>query len=201
MPRCGWQAGLLGAAVTLGLASFPAAWLAMLLNGQLRCPSAGLHSPLSCPALLPPHAGEAPDINCDNPACGKPFHRCARTRPARGLPVPLPLGSPACSLSLPSFVLPPETWETCTLQALPGGVAQFRRALGQVRAAAKPQAPPCTMAACSANCHARRERLLSFLGPLPAAPCRAADTSTRQSFNTLFGACPYCSSPITVKVA
>lgn len=27
------------------------------------------------------------------------------------------------------------------------------------------------------------------------------DTSTRQSFNTLFGACPYCSAPITVKVA
>lgn len=26
-----------------------------------------------------------------------------------------------------------------------------------------------------------------------------ADTSTRQSFNTLFGACPYCSAPITVK--
>lgn len=31
--------------------------------------------------------------------------------------------------------------------------------------------------------------------------CWHADTSTRQSFNTLFGACPYCSSPITVKVA
>ena len=28
-----------------------------------------------------------------------------------------------------------------------------------------------------------------------------ADTSTRQSFNTLFGACPYCSAPITVKVS
>jgi hypothetical protein len=26
-----------------------------------------------------------------------------------------------------------------------------------------------------------------------------ADTSTRHSFNTLFGACPYCSAPITVK--
>jgi hypothetical protein len=25
-----------------------------------------------------------------------------------------------------------------------------------------------------------------------------ADTSTRQSFNKLFGACPYCSSAITV---
>ncbi len=27
-----------------------------------------------------------------------------------------------------------------------------------------------------------------------------ADTATRSSFNTLFGACPYCSDPITVRV-
>ena len=26
-----------------------------------------------------------------------------------------------------------------------------------------------------------------------------ADPSTQQSFNTLFGACPYCAAPITVK--
>lgn len=53
--------------------------------------------------------GESPDINCDNAACGKPFHR---------------------------------------------------------------------------RC------LVEWLN---------SDTSTRQSFNTLFGACPYCSAPITVK--
>lgn len=28
-----------------------------------------------------------------------------------------------------------------------------------------------------------------------------SDTATRQSFSTLFGTCPYCSAPITVKVS
>ena len=50
-------------------------------------------------------------------------------------------------------------------------------------------------------------RHLPVTPPLPlscpsfANSCWHADTSTRQSFNTLFGACPYCSTPITVKVA
>lgn len=138
---------------------------------------------LCCYHLL--RAGDTPDINCDNTACGKPFHRrCLVEWLNSG-------GRPA--------------WENgggeqglsgvaaCLLTAC----AQFLRLLSNTCPVAPACLPRCL-------CLGRHAMLLSLIHAVRCnvplvAPAPPADASTRQSFNTLFGACPYCSAPITVK--
>ncbi|GAB4817921.1 hypothetical protein N2152v2_004967 [Parachlorella kessleri] len=67
----------------------------------------------------------------------------------------------------------------------------YRLLQPDAEAGAEGEAPDinCSNASCAKPFH--RQCLVEWLN---------ADTATRSSFNTLFGACPYCSDPITVRV-